>query len=134
MNPIRVALYSLLEDDEELTSLAAGGIHHRRAPQGSSFPLLIFDRQANTAQWSMRSAIDNDLWLVKGVSRGGDSEEAEAIAARVEELLTDAALDVEGRDTLYLRRVSGVSYGEEESGESYHHEGASYRLVTNPSA
>lgn len=130
MNEIRRALYQVLAADATLDGLATGGIHHRTAFQGAAPPYVIFHRQSETAIWSMTDAIENDLWLVKGVCRGGDAGPAEDIADRVRDLLDDASLTVAGRDHLYLRHETGVDYGENDGGELYHHAGSVFRLVT----
>lgn len=130
MDPIRAALWTLLDADPQLSALATG-IHHRVAPQDAAPPFVTFDKVSSTPIWSMAGApIDNELWQVKGVSRGGDAQEAEAIAQRIDTLLTDAPLVVTGRDHLYLRRDSDVDYGEQDGAVTYHHSGGLYRLVT----
>jgi hypothetical protein len=43
-------------------------------------------------------ALEDDIWLVKGIDRGTTADTAEAIAARVKTLLNDATLDDLRRD------------------------------------
>jgi hypothetical protein len=93
--------------------------------------VCIYDMQSRVPYWSFGSAADNDLWLVKGISTP-DITPAEEIAQRVDALLTDAALEMTGRRSLYLRRAHDVSYEELDQGVRYHHRGASYRVWSEP--
>lgn len=129
-DPIRVALATLLGDDEELSALAGGGVHHLRAPAGTEYAYAIFHKQSGQSRWSMRDASKNDLWLVKGLCRGGDQGQAEAIDARCAQLLHNPNLDIEGNTLLGIQRETDVIYPEDDSGETIFHVGALYRLQT----
>lgn len=129
-DPIRVALFGVLNGDDELKALATGGIHHQRAPEGTTGPYAIFHKQSGVAIWSMRDVSQDELWLVKGLCRGGDAEEAEAIDARCEALLNDATFEIAGFDLLGIRRESDVAYPEDDGGETIFHVGGLYRLNT----
>jgi hypothetical protein len=132
-SPIRTALYGLLSADDTLKALAAGGIHHQRAPEGTTGAYCIFHKQSGAEVWSMADAFKNQLWLVKGVCRGGDAEEAEAIDERCTELLNDGLISIESHATMYLRRESDVDYPQDDDGETIFHVGALYRLMAEPS-
>lgn len=131
-SPTRKALYELLSGDSDLSSIATGGVYHRVAPENTEPPYVIFHRQAGTEVWSMTDAFKNELWLVKGVSRGGSASLAEDIDIRCEELLNDAALSISDSTLLYLRRESTVDYGQADSGEMIHHVGGLYRCFRQP--
>ena len=73
---------------------------------------------------------EHSTMLIKGVSRGLGSDEADAIDERLQVILQDAALDIDGKDVLWFRREEDVDYGEREQGETVHHVGAMYRLLT----
>jgi hypothetical protein len=133
-DPIRVALYGLLSDDDTLNGLATGGIHHQRAPEGTTGAYAVFHKQSGVEVWSMADAAQNQLWLLKGVCRGGDAEEAEAIDARCEELLNAAKVPIDGHQLLDLRRESDVDYPQDDGGETIFHVGGLYRLQTLPDA
>lgn len=134
MNPVRAAIWAALNGDLALANLSTG-VHHRRAPQGSPRPYTIFQKQAGTRIWSMRSALKNEVWFVKGVCRGADAEEAEAIDARCVEILTDLEIAIEGHEPLYLRPEDDREYSEpDEGGALLYHVGTYYRLITQPSA
>lgn len=132
MNPVREALYGLLTADLELTGLlsAPGAVHHRKAPATTGTPFVIFHRQAGRPAWTWRTRVDEDVWLVKAVARGGSASVAEQIDERVDVLLTDAALAISGRRLLAVRRDTAVEYGEADGAETYHHVGGLYRVVT----
>ena len=135
MNPVRGAIYSRLAADATLTGLlsAPDAIYHGTAPQTALFPLVVFQRLSGTPDWQFAQAhIQDDVWLVKAISRGSSASPAEDIAARVDAVLSDAPLAVAGRALLAVYRISDLDYDEVESGETYHHAGSQYRLVTQP--
>jgi hypothetical protein len=120
--PVRRAIYGKLAGDTTLTNLlgtpATGfskSIYHAEAPAGAGF--------------TDPSALEDDIWLVKGIDRSTTADTAEAIAARVKALLNDATLTISGATHLYLRRQSDVEYLETAEGVRYAHSGALYRLV-----
>lgn len=135
MNPVRGAIYSRLNGDATLATLlgAPGAIYHRTAPQTATFPLVVFSKLSGvpTRQFA-RAHIQGDIWLVKGISRGSSASPAEDIAARVDTVLSFAPLAITGYILLAVYRESDVDYDEIESGETYHHAGSQYRLVTQP--
>jgi hypothetical protein len=66
------------------------------------------------------------------VDRSEDSSRADEIHARILELLTDADLEVEGFNHLYLKPETDVNYGQPDSGGLLHHVGCVYRIATEP--
>lgn len=135
MNPVRGAIYARLAADTTLTGLlsAPGAIYHSTAPQTAAFPLIVFQRLSGLPVWQFQTAHhQSDAWLVKGISRGSSASPAEDIAARIDAVLTDAPLVVTGGVLLGVWRESDVDYDEIDSGETYHHAGSQYRLVTQP--
>lgn len=135
MNPVREAIYGVLVTDVTLTGLLSNpeAIFHQQAPQDAEFPFVAFHKQAGTPRWQFDAAhIQNDLWTVKGISLGASASIVEDIAARIDLVLTDAALPVTGRSLLYLRRQSDVDYVETSGADTFRHCGAQYRVVTEP--
>lgn len=127
MTAIREAIHKLLSQDATIKNLAPGGVHYQMAQQGTNPPLAIFAPYTENERWNFTGKpTSEDQWLVRGV---GEAEQAEKIDARCRELLLDN-LTITGRTTLWLRRVSGVSYVEEAGGDMYFHHGSIYRLVT----
>jgi hypothetical protein len=135
----RRALYGKLAGDTTLNNLlgtpATGyskSIYYQVAPPGASYPLIVFNKQAGTPTYTFKdghAAIDTEVWLVKGVDRSDSADKADAIAARLDALLTDGALTISGATQMYLRRQSDVEYLEDDDGTVYRHAGALYRLL-----
>lgn len=139
--PIRRALYGAMAGDSTLTGLlgtAAPGysqnIYHGKAPQGAGFPFVVFSKSSGipTDAFGTPGALENDVWLVKGVDRAGSADAVEAVQARLKALLNDASLSISGATLCYLRRTQDVEYPENADGVDYHHAGALFRLTTTP--
>jgi hypothetical protein len=136
---VRRAIYGKLAGDTTLNALlgtpATGyskGIYHQEAPDGATYPFIVFQKQSGTPTEAMGtpSALENDIWLVKCIDRGSSADVAESVQARIQVLLNDASLSISGSTLLYLRRQSDVEYPEVDNGVRYSHAGALYRLVT----
>ena len=139
---IRRAIYGKLSGDTTLNNLlgtAAAGytkaIYHLDAPEDCGFPFVVFAKSSGvpTDAFGHPSALETDVWLIKGVDRGGTSDTVESIADRIKVLLNDATLSISGSTHLYLRRQSDVDFPEQVLGVLYRHCGSLYRLVTEPS-
>lgn len=135
---VRRALYGKLAGDTTLNNLLAAppagynkSIYHQQAPQAAQFPFVIFNKSSGTPTEAMNdpSALESDIWLVKGVDKNSSADTAEAIQARIQVLLNDATLTISGATHLYLRRQSDVEYSEVTDGVQYKHAGGLYRLV-----
>lgn len=132
-DPVRKALYQHLSADAALVELASGGIHYGEAPAGTPYPFALFDLHSSGLVWSMRSAFRDELWVVKGVCRGRDAEEAESINARSIQLLTDPDLLIADHTLLYLRLEGGMPpLHEPDNGETIYQAGGLYRLKAEP--
>lgn len=134
----RRALYGKLAGDTTLNNLLgtpapnySKSIYHQEAPAGASYPLVIINKQSGTPTEAFTdpSALETDIWLVKGVDRNTTADIAESIQARVMVLLNDSAVSISGATTLYLRRQSDQEYLEVTDGVRYQHAGSLYRLV-----
>jgi hypothetical protein len=130
-DPIRVALATLLSQDDALSAVSTG-VHHLRAPADALFPYAIFNEQSGLPIRSFADSSKEQLWLVKGLCRGGDQGEAEAIDARCAELLDKGRFAIEGSELLGCQRETDVRYPEDDAGETIFHVGALYRLHTLP--
>lgn len=139
---IRRSLYGKMAGDATLVGLLATppagyskSIYHQRAPEGAQFPYVIFNKQAGTPRYAIGTrAYDNEVWVVKGVDRpagphDNTADRVDAIAERLDVLLTDGVLSISGRTQLILRRESDVEYPEVEDGVVYRHAGANFRLI-----
>lgn len=126
-----------LAGDTTLNSLLATpptgrnkSIYHQEAPSGADFPYIIFQKQAGTPRYAFASlAMDNELWLIKGVDEGWNEDIVDAIASRLDALLTDGSISISGKTKLYLRRESDVEYPETSGDQRFLHAGALYRLI-----
>jgi hypothetical protein len=127
VEPIREALAARLTGDTTLTGLATG-VHHLRAPQTAKVPYVIFNEQSGLPIRSFGDKSKNHLWLGKGVCRGGDQGEAEAIDARCEQLLDRQAFPITGLELLGCERETDVIYPEDDDGQTIYHVGALYRI------
>lgn len=127
MDPMRAAIADLLENDAELQALAPGGVHWRSAPEGTTPPLVIFDRSTGSRTYTFDGPpLHNTSWTVKGV---GFVSDAEDIDARCRQVLAGASLP--GVDLrLAPMADNDVSYQEDSSGELYDHIGTEYRVVS----
>jgi hypothetical protein len=138
VNPVRQALRDRLAADSDLLGLLATpeSIYHRQAPQDAETPYVIFARQDGRRDLTFGSHIQWDKWLVKAVTRTEKGYQAQAraeeIDARIEALLDQAKLNIEGRSHLYLRRESDVDFPEPDGTASYRHVGGIYGLATEP--
>lgn len=133
-DPIRAALFGVLDGDAELGALlsAPHAIFHLRAPAETEPPYAIFNKQSGIPIRSYGDASQSQLWLVKGVCRGGDQEEAEAIDARCSQLLDKGIFEIVGSELLGCERETDVVYPEDDAGETIFHVGALYRVSSLP--
>ena len=137
----RRAVYGKMAGDTTLNNLlgtpASGfskSIYYEQAPQGAGFPYIIFQKQAGTPRYAMTAtagtaAMDDEVWLIKGVDRNQDADPVDNIASRLNALLTDGTITISGKTQLYLRRESDTDYAEVSDGVRYLHAGSLYRLI-----
>lgn len=134
---IRRALYGKLAGDTTLNNLlgtpAPGfskSIYYQLAPQGASFPYVIFGKSSGVPIYALKQlAVDNDIWMVKGVDRNTDADPVDAISDRLKTLLTDSEPSISGKTSLYLRRESDLDYEETDGDIRYLNSGALFRFV-----
>lgn len=134
---VRRALYGKLSGDTTLNNLlgtpASGfskSIYYQQAPQGAGFRYVIFQKQAGTPRYALKTrAYDNEVWLVKGVDKNTDADPVDNVASRLDALLTDGTISISAHTQLYLRRESDVDYAEVVDGVRYLHAGAFFRLL-----
>jgi hypothetical protein len=126
MNPVRQALYMAID------AATTAPIYHSVAPSSATFPLIIFNKQSGTPQWQFADRLDNELWQIKAVDKNTTAGRAEDIATQIDDALNRADLAIAGKTHLFLLRESDVDYSETESGATYYHVGALYRLMHEP--
>lgn len=129
---VRAGIYTKLNVSAVTTLLGSGSasLVYGVAPPTASFPICVFSKQSDVSTHTFGGqAFDNDLWLVKGISRSTSPSVAEDIDAVVRTLLDFDTLTITGGQSLYLARESGVSYVETDGDQTYQHVGALYRVV-----
>jgi hypothetical protein len=135
---IRRALYGKLSGDSTLTNQLGSpptgytkSIYYQLAPQEALFPYVIFQKQTGTPTYAFVAApaFDTELWLIKGVDRNSTADPVDAIASRLDALLTDGVLTISGATQMYLRRQSDIDYSETHEGAEYKHSGSLFRLI-----
>ncbi len=129
---IRAALYTKLNVSAVTTQLGSGSasLVHAVAPPASLYPTCIFNRQSDTSTLRFGgNAMDNQIWMVKGVVRATSASVAEDIDKAVRDLLDFGTLTITGGQSLFMARTSGVDYTEVDGDQSYRHAGSLYRLV-----
>lgn len=136
---VRRALYGKLAGDGQLTALLGAApaglthaIYHAVAPEGAAFPYVILNQQSEIPTYTFQQAeplYRDELWLVKGVDHNLNSDVADAIRKRLDELLIDGTISISSAVQLYLRLDSGMAYTETDGGEIYRHNGGVYRLM-----
>lgn len=136
--PIRRAIYGKLAGDTALVSLLgtpapgyAKPIYYQVAPAGAGFPYVILNKQSGIPSYALKQkAYDTDVWLIKAIDRSDTADVADAIATRLDVLLTDATISISGKTELYLRREdSDIDYAEISDGVTYRHAGSNFRLI-----
>lgn len=140
MSATRTALYDRLVGDATLTDLLGtpaegftAAIYHQVAPQDAESPFVVFQRVPVPRNWQFGGAyLAADLWMVKAVNRGGASV-AEAIADRIDAILTDQPLVIDDATCLAIYQDAPIDYPEIDGADQWHHCGGNYRVVTQPS-
>lgn len=133
MRAVDVALNSRLAADlgtaGTLGLLGITGVYRMQAPQGSVEPYVVVQQQAGVDSYTFSARDARSLvYLVKVVDVGPSGLRAAQAAERIDVLLTDKRLTLSGMTNLRLRRESDVEYSEIDSGQTYQHYGALYRI------
>jgi hypothetical protein len=132
VNAVYVGLFDKLTGDATLVALlaSAAAVYRRRAPQGSALPYVILAKQTGSDTYTYRLRVGSSMpFLVKAVTQGPSGVAAQAIADRIDALLTDGAITVSGKTLLYCRRETHVEYDElAAGGTTYQHVGGIYRI------
>ena len=108
---VDAALYSAL-DVSGVTSIATGGIHSGRAPQGTATPFLRFRRADGPPDQRTFGSprIVRHRYLLQAVDDGFDGSVAEDLLAAADAVLDDQTLTVTGATAfLECRRERRVS-------------------------
>lgn len=134
MNAVDKGLYAALTGDSTLTGLLSGtaAIYQGRAPDGAQTPYIVYSKVTGRPSFTFtQKAWDEPLYAVKAVDERNSAARAGTIAARIETVLTDAALSVSGRTTLYCRPETDIDYPEVDQGRVTWHRGHTYRVFVS---
>lgn len=123
------AIVALLAEDED----GDPAIYEDQAPQDSEGPFILISSPASNPQESLGDAIawEEMIYNVKAVTDGGSAKIAGDLQVLIDQALTGSALTITGRQQILLRRVSGISYPENDDGRTWRHRGASYEIWFN---
>lgn len=116
----RADIYAVL-NVPEMTDVATGGVHFSLVTdQELEPPFCIFHLETGVDQWAMgTSALENDVWVVKGAGPRGDvTEEIDEIA---QSLMADAI-------GVFCRRIGPIEYSEPARGTVTYYRGSRYRI------
>lgn len=132
---VRQGLYAKLTGTSAITTQVGGTvvprIYHEMAPPNTTYPLLIFSKQAGTKTRAFQTpeAFKREVWMVKAIDRGTTSNTAEAIAAAVDAALDGGTITVSGKQVADLAHVGDIEYLEVDGDQQYRHAGASYAVT-----
>lgn len=132
---IDAALVAKLGSDPELLAMMPNGVYWDLAPQESlRYVLVSLSDTEDMAQFGAR-AIESVLYLVKAVGCSVENPAIRQAAARIDVLLEDQSLVVEGYGWMSMSRERRVRYTEpDESNHSitWFHRGGLYRVQVTP--
>lgn len=113
-------------------SLAPGGVHRRKAPQGSgdaTVVILTFD-DGRAISTLPGQAWEDASFTVRAVCEGLSTGPADAAYDAAHVRLEGVALTIPGMVTMLCRRETLLSYDEDvEGGKTYQHVGGTYRVM-----
>lgn len=130
MKATRRALYQALTTDQTIQQLAGGRVYDGVAPQSATYPLIVFNLQAEVDDYSFGGRVsERQIWLVKAIDHAASADIADDLADAIDDALTDRELTITGRATLYLRRETRIRFKEvADGGQVFIHSGGTFRL------
>ncbi|MFG1207775.1 DUF3168 domain-containing protein [Xanthobacter flavus] len=127
---LRAAIHAALVTDAALVALLGAPRIHDVPPGDADFPFVTLG-EAVVADWSTATEAGTEQALTLHVfSRSGGRAEAFAIAARLQAVLHDAALALEGHRLANLRAIT-AEVRRESDGRTFHAL-VRFRAVTEP--
>lgn len=124
-------LKGFLEADGTLMGMLNGGVYLRTTPTTAGLPLVKIDIQdrEDLMVVEMHRIWSNITYLVRGVTRGPDWTEVQAIANRIDQLLHRANGSSTDVNVQQVYREETFTDETVEGGDLYHHAGGIYRLL-----
>jgi len=128
---LETAVYTALNVGAVL-ALAPGGVHRRKAPQGSgdaTIVIFVFENALDVKTLAGPAWLDSEF-TVRVVCAGLATGPADAAYAAVHVRLEGVTLTIPGMTSMYCRRTRLLSYDEDaEGGKTYQHVGGTYRVM-----
>lgn len=123
-------LAGLLGNDVALAEMVNARIFSYLAPAGTIFPFVLYAYQGSSDVIAVGGyrILNSGVYQVKGVVKGDSMVAAEAIANRIDMLLTRATGTVVGGIVLACVRERPIAYPEISDGLRYNHLGGLYRI------
>jgi hypothetical protein len=125
-------IYTALTTDNEILPVVGERVYHAQAPEGATFPFVIFAMLSEVDVQGVGTARIQALTLfqIKLVTQGAPDESARAAVDRIDAVIGQAVRQVQGGHTISARREGAISYVEPQpaSGALFHHNGGLYRL------
>jgi hypothetical protein len=131
MIEIEKMLYAVLSEDDELPTLAPGGVWRGVAPVDKpAGTWVVFTLISELDEYTFASrALVECYYQVKAITPGESAADAHSAAARIETLLTDATPTMSSGSIKMIRRQQAISITETDGGEQYQHVGGIYAIT-----
>jgi Protein of unknown function (DUF3168) len=133
------ALVAVLSADAALMALVPDGVFFDEAPQGmQAFALVSLIEGLSRAQMGAateRRAAEDAEYIVKAVLLSGSSADAREAAARIDDLLEDQTIPIDGFTCLSIVRTGRIRDTEVDSVDAtirWQHRGGHYRILAAP--
>lgn len=130
MKAVDTALKTKLSAISGIGVAAPGGVHNTFRPQGSAFPVVVFQRVGSLDAPSFADGgVEHLDYQIRVI---GDAATAAAVGGVVDSVhtaLERGALAISGYTHMQtLRRTRIPRYGEQDASGMYVHDGATYRI------
>lgn len=133
------AIVDVLSADAELMALVPDGVYFDEAPQGmENFAIVSMVEGLTLAQMGAateRRAAENNQYIVKVVMLSGSSANARTAAARIDQLLEDQTIPIDGFTCLSIARTDRIRDTEPDAVDPsirWQHRGGYYRITAAP--
>jgi Protein of unknown function (DUF3168) len=133
------ALVEVLSADAALMALVPDGVYFDEAPQGmQAFVIVSMVEGLSRAQMGTateRRAAEDAEYIVKAVLLSGSSADAREAAARIDDLLEDQTIPIDGFTCLSIVRTGRIRDTEVDSVDAsirWQHRGGHYRILAAP--
>jgi len=133
------ALLDVLNADAELRALAPDGVYFGAAPPGRERFVLVslveHLTQTQMAAPTARRAAEAGQYIVKAVLLNGADGDARKAGARIDALLEDQIIPIDGYTCLSIARTDRIRDSEPDAAEPsivWKHRGGYYRITAAP--